>query len=51
MPRDDPGSTRQQTLVHEFAQPVLALGGQMKACLALGFGRQVVVSADLGNRR
>ena len=30
MPRDDAGATRQQTLVHELAEPVLALGGQMK---------------------
>ena len=49
MPRDDAGATRQQTLVHELAEPVLALGGQMKACLALGFGRQVVISSDLGD--
>jgi hydrogenase maturation protein HypF len=28
---------------------VLALGGQMKACLALGIGREVVVSSDLGD--
>jgi hydrogenase maturation protein HypF len=49
MPRDDPGSTRQQTLTYALAQPVLALGGQMKSCLALGFGRQVVISTDLGD--
>lgn len=49
MPRDDPGATGQQTLAHALAQPVLALGGQMKACLALGFGRQVVISAEIGD--
>jgi hydrogenase maturation protein HypF len=49
MPRDDADTTRQRTLVHALAQPVLALGGQMKACLALGFGRQVVISEDLGD--
>lgn len=49
MPRDDSGSSRQQTLAHALAQPVLALGGQTKPCLALGFGRQVVISGDLGD--
>jgi hydrogenase maturation protein HypF len=49
MPRDDAGAIRQQTLVHALAEPVLALGGQMKACLALGFGRKVVISDDLGD--
>lgn len=49
VPRDDPGATAQRTLLQPLAQPVLALGGQMKACLALGFGRQVVISADLGD--
>jgi hydrogenase maturation protein HypF len=36
------------TLPQELASPVLALGGQTKASLALGFGRRVVISPHLG---
>jgi hydrogenase maturation protein HypF len=49
MPRDDSGATGQHTLAHALAQPVLALGGQTKPCLALGFARQVIISPDLGD--
>jgi hydrogenase maturation protein HypF len=36
-------------LQHPLARPVLALGGQMKATLALGFGARVVISPHLGD--
>ncbi|MBN8928617.1 MAG: carbamoyltransferase HypF [Rhodospirillales bacterium] len=37
------------TVAHPFDRPTLALGGQMKATLALGWGNRVVVSPHLGD--
>jgi hydrogenase maturation protein HypF len=36
-------------LPHPLAEPVLALGGQMKVTLALGFGARVVISPHVGD--
>lgn len=49
MPRDDAGRGKSFRLPRALARPVLALGGQMKACLALGIGRDVLVSSELGD--
>jgi len=44
------GSAPQQhALPSPLAAPILALGGQMKATLALGFGTRVVISPHLGD--
>jgi hydrogenase maturation protein HypF len=39
----------ERLLPRPVAEPVLALGGQMKVTLALGFGSRVVISPHLGN--
>ncbi len=49
MPLDDPATGTAFLLPQALARPVLALGGQGKACLALGAGRDVVVSPELGD--
>jgi hydrogenase maturation protein HypF len=49
MPRDDPGTVALLRLPQALNRPLMAMGGQMKACLALGFGTQVIISADLGD--
>jgi hydrogenase maturation protein HypF len=49
VPRDDAGRAKSYRLSRALPRPVLALGGQMKACLALGIGRDVLVSSDLGD--
>jgi len=49
VPLDDRGAGTAFSLPRALAQPMLALGGQMKACLALGAGREVIVSPELGD--
>ncbi len=49
MPWDNAGTAQRYILPRALAHPVLALGGQMKVCLAFGSGRDVVVSSDLGD--
>lgn len=49
MPQDEASKVQIFTLPRPLPRPMLALGGQMKACLALGIGRDVVVSSELGD--
>jgi len=49
VPRDGASGVRSFRLARPLARPVLALGGQMKACLALGIGRDVLISSELGD--
>ncbi len=50
MPRDSAGPQPQNfTLPRPLAEPVLALGGQTKVRLALGFGNTVILSEEIGD--
>jgi len=49
MPWDNAGKVQAYRLPSALPYPVLALGGQMKACLAMGVGRDVMVTPDLGD--
>jgi hydrogenase maturation protein HypF len=49
VPLDDPSAGRAFLLPRALERPTLALGGQTKACVALGVDREVVVSSDLGD--